>query len=137
TMIKPGVSFKEINDLSIRRITEGLVKYGLLEGEIDDLIEEEKHRRFYMHGLGHWLGIDTHDTGSVSREADLVPGCYFTVEPGIYIPDEEDIPSKYRGIGIRIEDDILVLENGCEVLTNGVVKEIEEIEAMVGTEKVS
>lgn len=134
-MIKPGISFKEINDLSIRRITEGLVKYGLLEGEIDDLIEEEKHRRFYMHGLGHWLGIDTHDTGSVSREADLIKGCYLTVEPGIYIPNEDDIPSKYRGIGIRIEDDVLVLENGCEVLTSGVVKEIEEIEAIVGTER--
>ncbi len=133
---KPGNSLWDMQELSIRRITEGLIKFGLLEGDIDELIEEKEYKKFYMHGLGHWLGNDTHDTGKVNKkDAPLEEGHYFTIEPGIYISDNEDIPKKYRGIAVRIEDDILITKTGHEVLTKDVVKEIADIEAIVGTEE--
>jgi Xaa-Pro aminopeptidase len=134
-MIKPGIVFWDINNYAIKEITKGLVELGLLSGDIDNLIEDKKYVRFYMHTLGHWVGLDVHDTGRIKRETEpMVPGSYVTVEPGIYIPDESDIPDEYRGIGVRIEDDVLVTKTGNTVLTDGVVKEIGDIEKIVGTE---
>ena len=132
-MVKPGITIQELHDTAVELITEGLVDLGLLEGAIDEIIEEKKYSRFFMHGLGHFLGMDVHDTSLLGRKYILQEGNYFTVEPGIYIPDEDDIPERYRGIGVRIEDDVLVTTDGCEVLSDGVAKSIEDIENLVGT----
>ncbi len=130
-MAKPGVKFWDIHKHAVKIITEELISMGLLEGNIDELIKDEKYKRFFMHGIGHWLGIDTHDTGSIPREDYILrEGNYFTVEPGIYIPPDDDIPEEYRGIGVRIEDDVLITDNGHLVLTSGVVKEIKDIEQL-------
>ncbi len=131
-MCRPGVKFSDIMDKSIRILTEGMVKLGLLQGDLDELIENKDYRRFFMHGLGHWLGIDTHDTSRISlKESVLEPGHVFTIEPGLYIPTDDDIEEKYRGIGVRIEDNILITEDGHENLTASLEKEIPDIEKLM------
>ena len=116
-------------------LTEGMVRLGLLKGNPEELIKEEKYKQFYMHGLGHMLGIDVHDVGRYyydKQSRALEPGVVMTVEPGIYIsPDTKDIPEKYLGIGVRIEDDVLCTSNGPRVLTSKVPKQPEEIEALM------
>jgi Xaa-Pro aminopeptidase len=116
-------------------MTTGLVKLGLLKGDIDSLIEDEKYKAFYMHRLGHWLGMDVHDVGDYKIEEQwrvLEEGMVLTVEPGLYVqPDCETVAAKWRGIGIRIEDDILVTKQGYEVLSADVPKTIEEIETLM------
>ena len=108
---------------------------GLLKGDVDELIAAEAYRRFYMHRVGHWLGMDVHDVGEYRVGGvwrALEPGMVMTVEPGIYIsPDDDSVPRKWRGIGIRIEDDVVVTKTGCQVLTGNVVKEPDEIEALM------
>jgi len=131
--IRPGVTFVEPHERAVRVLTEGLVRLGLLEGEIDKLIEENAFRKFYMHRTSHWLGMDVHDAGPY-KVADewrrLAPGMVITVEPGLYVSnDSEGVDPVYRGIGIRIEDDVLVTESGHEVLSARVPKTIAEIEA--------
>ncbi|HEY9761294.1 MAG TPA: aminopeptidase P N-terminal domain-containing protein [Trichocoleus sp.] len=137
--VQPGRPFNEFHDAATRVITEGLVELGLLTGDVDTLIEEKKHKAFFMHGTGHFLGLDVHDTG-ILRNPDktwkpFAPGNVVTVEPGIYItPDYEpvegqpQVEERWRGIGIRIEDDVLVTETGHEILTAGVPKSLAEIE---------
>ncbi len=133
--VKPGNAYSSIHDTALRVLVEGMVKLGILKGEIDKLIEEEKYKPYYMHRTGHWLGLDVHDVGVYQHGKDnpliLQPGQVLTVEPGIYIvpgakPAEEQpqVDQKWMGIGIRIEDDVLVTESGCEVLTAGVDKEV-------------
>jgi Xaa-Pro aminopeptidase len=137
-MVRPGLLWHEIHDCTVHVITEGLVDMGILEGPVEQAIEEKTFKKFFMHGTGHWLGIDVHDVGSYAREGDemsrpLEAGMVFTVEPGIYFhPEEEASPADYVGIGVRIEDDVLVTEDGCEVLSAGVPKEPEEIMEIVG-----
>ncbi|MCG6133359.1 MAG: aminopeptidase P N-terminal domain-containing protein [Nostoc sp. LLA-1] len=137
--VQPGNSFNAVHDTAVRVITEGLVALGILKGEIDKLIEEEKYKPYYMHRTSHWLGLDVHDVGVYQHGEDkpqiLQPGQVLTVEPGIYIvPDTklaEDQPAtdpRWVGIGIRIEDDVLVTPTGHEVLTAGVPKEVSEVE---------
>lgn len=130
--IRPGATFIEPHNHAVRVLTEGLVRLGLLEGDIDELIEEGAFKKFYMHRTSHWLGMDVHDAGpyKVADEwRQLAPGMVLTVEPGLYIAqDLEGIDSRYRGIGIRIEDDVLVTEAGHEVLSARVPKTIEEVE---------
>lgn len=128
-----GNSIKQANDEVLKIKVEGLVRLGILTGEVDNLIAEKAYTRFYMHSLGHWLGLDVHDVGSYGqdRTRELKPGMVVTVEPGLYIPNAEDIPEQYRGIGVRIEDDLLITEYGNKVLTAAVPKEIEEIEALM------
>jgi Xaa-Pro aminopeptidase len=133
--VRPGAAFIEPHDRAVRVLTEGLVRLGLLEGEIDKLIEENALKKFYMHRTSHWLGMDVHDAGPY-KVADewrrLGPGMVMTVEPGLYIAaDLEGVDPRYRGIGIRIEDDVLVTEHGNEVLSARVPKTIEDIEAMM------
>ena len=136
-MARPGVTMDELKKHSIEILTEGMVRLGLLKGEPEKLIEEEKYKQFYMHGLGHYLGLDVHDVGPYySRDTrqgrPLSPGVVITIEPGIYIaPDTENIPDKYLGIGIRIEDDVLITEDGRRVLTTAAPKQIEEIEQLM------
>ncbi len=134
-VIGPGRSWNESHDASLRVITAGLVDLGLLKGDVDELIATEAYRRFYMHRVGHWLGMDVHDVGEYRVGGvwrALEPGMVMTVEPGIYIsPDDDSVPRKWRGIGIRIEDDVIVTKTGCQVLTDKVVKDPDEIEALM------
>ena len=131
--VKPGRTLDEIHQRAVRSITEGLVDIGLLEGDRDTLIEEKEHEPFYMHRTSHWLGMDVHDVGHyflAGKHRTLEPGFVLTVEPGIYIAtDAESIDERWRGIGVRIEDDVVVTKAGSDVLTHGIPKEIEEVEA--------
>ena len=131
--VKPGVTLDEIHAGAVRTITEGLVDIGLLSGEVDALIEEKKYEAFYMHRTSHWLGMDVHDVGRYyvdGKQRPLEEGFVLTVEPGIYIAaDAEGVDDRWRGIGIRIEDDVAVTESGHAVLTEGIPKEIDEVEA--------
>ena len=133
--VSPGRRWNEPHDASVKVITEGLIGLGLLEGELDALIENGAYKRFYMHRVGHWLGMDVHDVGAYKVDGqwrELECGMAMTVEPGLYIPsDDESVDARWRGIGIRIEDDVVVTDGGCEVLTSGVPKEIAEIEALM------
>jgi Xaa-Pro aminopeptidase len=134
-VIRPGATFIEPHERARRVMTEGLQWLGLLEGEIDKLIEEDALKKFSIHRTSHWLGMDVHDAGPY-KVADewrrLAPGMVMTVEPGLYIAeDAEGIDSRYRGIGIRIEDDVLVTEDGNEVLSARVPKAIAEIESFM------
>ena len=134
-MTRPGVSMDELKNHSIEMLTEGMVRLGLLQGETKQLIEEEKYKQFYMHGLGHFLGIDVHDAGRYYTDGEsrrLESGMVITVEPGIYVAQNtENIPDKYRGIGVRIEDDVLVTADGNRVLSSKAPKQVEEIEQLM------
>lgn len=130
--VRPGAPVVEVHEAARRELVRGMVDLGLLEGEVDALIEEEKFKRFFMHNTSHWLGLDVHDPG-VYRERDgesvaLQPGMVLTVEPGLYIPEDDDVPEPLRGIGVRLEDDVLVTVDGHEVLTRGVPVDPDEIE---------
>ncbi|RMG09655.1 MAG: M24 family metallopeptidase [Cyanobacteria bacterium J055] len=137
--IKPGIPYNEHHDAAVRVIVEGLMELGLLVGDIEEIIKEEKYKPFYMHKTGHWLGLDVHDAGAYKHSEEewqiLQPGQVLTVEPGIYISPflkpvegQPEVDSQWHGIGVRIEDDVLVTETGCEILTAGVPKSVEEME---------
>ncbi len=132
-----GVPYGEVHDASVRVLTQGMIDLGLIEGDLEKCIEEETYKKYYMHRTGHWLGMDVHDVGAYFREGasrPMQPGMVTTVEPGIYIaPDDEEAPEALRGIGIRIEDDVLVTDGDPDVLSAGVPKTVAEIEALVGT----
>jgi Xaa-Pro aminopeptidase len=133
-MFKPGISIRVVNDEVVRIMITGMVELGILKGEVEQLIAEQAHRPFYMHGLGHWLGLDVHDVGhygTPDRDRTLEPGMVLTVEPGLYIAPNADVPEEYRGMGIRIEDDILITATGIENLTASVVKDADAIEALM------
>ena len=135
--LQPGVPWNRIHDLSVEVLTEGLIELGFLKGERDELIESGAYRAFYMHRIGHWLGMDVHDVGDYKIAGDwrpLEPGMVMTVEPGIYIsPQNEQVDEKWRGIGVRIEDDVLITATGSDVLSSGVPKSVAEIEALMGS----
>lgn len=131
----PGISNDELQRRTIRRLTASMVDLGLLQGEVDGLIEKEAYKRFYMHGVGHYLGLDVHDVGqywvSESQGLGMAPGMVVTIEPGIYIAeDDEQVPEAFRGIGVRIEDDVVITEGAPRILTSLVPKEIADIEAI-------
>lgn len=132
-LLVPDSSIKAANDKAVQILTEGLVRLGILTGNVDELIEQKAYRQFYMHGLGHWLGLDVHDVGDYGTERDrpLQIGMVLTVEPGIYIPKEADVPEQYKGIGIRIEDNLLITDYGNKNLTSGCPKEIADIEQLM------
>ncbi|MEJ2043341.1 MAG: Xaa-Pro aminopeptidase [Reinekea sp.] len=133
--VKPGAHWNEPHEIVVRVLTEGLVELGLMQGDIDELIEEEAYKEFFMHKTGHWLGMDVHDVGDYKIGGEwrvLEPGMVLTIEPGIYIsPDNDRVEERWRGIGVRIEDDVVVTRDGCEVLTKDVVKDIGAIEALM------
>jgi len=133
TLFRPGTSIQDVTGSVIRIMVNGLVKLGILKGDVEELIADNAHRAFFMHGLSHWLGLDVHDVGGYGpdRSRTLEPGMVLTVEPGLYIAPDADVPAEYRGIGIRIEDDIVITENGNENLTASVVKKADEIEALM------
>jgi Xaa-Pro aminopeptidase len=128
---RPGATLDEIHKLSVDIITRGLVTLGLLSGEVEKLIEAETYKRFFMHRTSHWLGMDVHDVGAYfehGKPRRLEAGMVLTVEPGIYIaPDDSTVPAEWRGIGVRIEDDVLVTMSEPEVLTDGIPKSVEEV----------
>ena len=131
--VRPGQTFENIQNDAITNITKGLRKLGLLSGSLQSLIKNEAYKDFYMHGIGHWLGMDVHDVGAYMSDAGkskkFVPGMVLTIEPGIYISKKnKKVQKSWRGIGVRIEDDVLVTKKGCEVLTGKLSKEINEIE---------
>ncbi|HUH01593.1 MAG TPA: Xaa-Pro aminopeptidase [Kofleriaceae bacterium] len=132
-MTRPGVTIDEIHERTVEILTEGMVTLGLLEGPAADRIADESYKRFYMHRTSHWLGMDVHDVGRYNegdRARPLDPGMVITIEPGLYIGrDAENVPDELRGIGIRIEDDILVTADGCENLTSATPKTVTEVEA--------
>ncbi len=133
--VRPGNHWNSPHEAAVRVLTEGLVELGLLTGNVDDLIESEGYRRFYMHRTGHWLGMDVHDVGDYKIDGQwrlLEPGMVLTVEPGLYIaPDAEGVDQRWRGIGIRIEDDVAVTKSGHEVLSASAPKQIADIEAVM------
>lgn len=130
--IKPGVPYDEMHQTSIRTLTEGLVELGLLQGDVEELIATEAYKAFFMHGTGHWLGMDVHDVGDYKIDNEwrnFEPGMVVTVEPGLYISAEHsEVDAKWHNIGIRIEDDVLVTAMSNEVLTAGLPRTVEEIE---------
>ncbi|MFW1951140.1 Xaa-Pro aminopeptidase [Acinetobacter beijerinckii] len=130
-----GNHYKYPHEVAVKILTQGLVDLGLLSGDVNELIESEAFRQFFMHGTGHWLGMDVHDVGAYKTGEDwraYEAGMVVTIEPGLYVaPDDETVDAKWRGIGIRIEDDIVVTENGPLVLTKNVVKTVEEIESLM------
>ncbi len=134
--IKPGNHWNQAHEATVQVITCGLVELGLLQGEVDELIANEAYKAFYMHRAGHWLGMDVHDVGEYKVGGEwrvLEVGMALTVEPGIYVsPDNQSVAKKWRGIGVRIEDDVVVTKQGCEILTSGVPKLVTDIEALMG-----
>jgi Xaa-Pro aminopeptidase len=129
---KPGATLEEIHAESVRVIAEGLVRLGLIEGPVETAISEERYKRYYMHRTSHYLGMDVHDVGryylgGIARPLD--PGVVLTVEPGIYVPKgDTTAPEAYRGIGVRIEDDVLVTDDGCRVLSDAIPKRTRDVE---------
>jgi Xaa-Pro aminopeptidase len=134
-MVRPGSRPQDINKRATEVLTEGMVRLGLLKGDVETLIKEEKYKQFYMHTVGHFLGLDVHDVGRYhikDESRQLEPGMVMTVEPGLYIAaDTKDIPEKYLGIGVRIEDDVLVTEDSNHILSSRAPKQVEEIEELM------
>jgi len=131
---RPGRPFKGIHDTAVRVLTEGMVELGLLEGDVDALVQDESYKRYYMHGTSHWLGLDVHDAGRYwigPSSRTLEPDMVLTVEPGLYIPaDDTRAPEAMRGVGIRIEDDVRVTEGPPEVLTAACPTAPEDVESV-------
>lgn len=134
--VRPGSLWMKPHDAAVKTLTKGLVKLGLLEGKVSKLIKDEAYKKFYMHRTGHWLGMDVHDVGQYRVDGEwreLEPGMTLTVEPGLYIaPDCTEVDPKWRGIGVRIEDDALVTKEGCDILTAALPKSVADIEAFMG-----
>jgi Xaa-Pro aminopeptidase len=133
---RPGATLSAIHDAAVRKIVEGLVDLDLLSGNVEDLIASEAHRPFYMHNTSHWLGLDVHDVGLYRLDGEaraLRRGMVFTVEPGIYVAaDDETVDPRFRGIGVRIEDDVTITADGYENLTAAIPKAPDELAALVG-----
>jgi len=132
---RPGATLPEIHDASVRALVDGLLSLGLLQGDPAELIAREAYRAYYMHSTSHWLGLDVHDVGSYRVDGEprrLEPGQVFTVEPGLYVAkDDEKADPRFRGIGIRIEDDVVITESGHENLTAAIPKAPDELEALI------
>lgn len=132
--VRPGNSIDAIHEQAVEGLTRGMVELGLLSGSVAELIEKGAYKRFYMHRTSHWLGMDVHDVGIYApdgKSRPLVAGMVLTVEPGLYVAaDASDVAAEYRGIGIRIEDDVLVTPDGHEVLTRSIPKEVPDLEAL-------
>ena len=133
--VQPGATLANIHQGVVHDLTAGLIELGLLEGDVQARIDDESYRRFYLHSTSHWLGLDVHDVGTYRLDEQtprpLAPGMVLTVEPGLYIPSDDDIPDAYHGIGIRIEDNVVVTKDGHAVLTADVPKQVADIEALM------
>jgi Xaa-Pro aminopeptidase len=129
---KPGVSFLDPHNAALKVLAQGMLDFKLLNGSLDEVIEKESYKRFYMHRTSHWLGLDVHDAGEYKNGdawTNLEPGMVLTIEPGCYVRPAEDVPEAFWNIGVRIEDDALVTANGCEIITVAAPKSVADIEA--------
>lgn len=135
--VKPGIFFKDLHKMAEDKLTDLMFELGLLSGKKEDVMKANEHRRYYPHGVGHWLGMDVHDAGLYFNKGEPCPieaGMCFTIEPGLYIPaDDKNAPVELRGIGVRIEDNIVVTRTGCDILTSSVPKEVNEIESLMAS----
>ena len=132
--LRPGATFKQVGDAAIAVLTQGLIDLGLLSGSLATNLEHQHYRQFYMHGIGHWLGMDVHDVGHYKidgHERPLQPGMVLTIEPGLYVASDADVDEQWQGIGIRIEDNVLITASGYDNLTADAPKQIEHIEALM------
>ena len=134
-MIKPNIKRSSLQNEAISLLTQGMMRLGILQGSYKKLIKKEKYKKYYPHGIGHWMGIDVHDQApykdSKGKEISLHEGMVLTIEPGLYIDkNDKNVPKKYRGIGIRIEDDILVTKDGYKNLSKNIVKSVRDIEKL-------
>jgi Xaa-Pro aminopeptidase len=132
--IRPGTTWDRPHDMATRVLAQGMIDLGLCKGPLEVLIESGDYKRFYMHRTGHWLGRDVHDCGDYKKDGEwrpLRPGMVLTVEPGFYIREADDIPQEFWNIGVRIEDDALVTETGCEIITTGAPKTTADIESLM------
>jgi Xaa-Pro aminopeptidase len=132
--VRAGAGWNEPHDAAVRVLAQGMIDLKLLAGSLDEVLEKEAYKRFYMHRTGHWLGLDVHDAGEYKRAGawrTLEPGMTLTVEPGLYLRADDDVPPSLRNIGVRIEDDVAVTAGECEVLTAAAPKSIDEIEALI------
>jgi Xaa-Pro aminopeptidase len=132
--VRPGRRWNEPHDAAVRILSQGMLDLGLLAGSLDEVLEKERYKRFYMHRTGHWLGLDVHDAGDYKRSGEwrtFVPGMALTVEPGLYIRAAADVPPALCDIGVRIEDDVRVTEGTCEVLTAEAPKAVADLEALM------
>ena len=131
---RPDVAYEAGHVAAVEVLTEGLLALGLLQGTLGEAIKREDYKRFYRHKTGHWLGLDVHDVGEYRLDGEsrlLEPGMVFTIEPGLYIPAAPDLPAKWHGIGVRIEDDVLVTADGHRVLTGALERSADEVEALM------
>ncbi len=134
TMVGPGITLPEAMQCSVEVITQGLVALGVLKGSVAENLASKAWQQFYMHGIGHYLGLDVHDVGEYKIKGEdrpFKPGMVLTIEPGIYISDDADVPSQYKGIGIRIEDNVVITATGADVITSDVPKTVEQIEQLM------
>lgn len=133
--VRPGISWIALHDIAVEVLTDGLLRLGLLKGTLKQNLQDHAYRRFYMHKTGHWLGLDVHDVGDYRIDGEyrlLEPDMAFTIEPGLYIaPDAAGVAAKWRGIGIRIEDDVIVTRQGVKTLTDDVPRDPDDIEALI------
>jgi len=132
--VKPGNHWNEPHDAAVEVISQGLIDLGLITGTLEDVLKDHLYAEFFMHKTGHWLGLDVHDCGDYRVDGlwvEIEPNMVLTIEPGIYINEEANVPNKYKGIGIRIEDDVLVTKKGNKILSNKVPRTIDEIEALM------
>ena len=135
-LARPGANITQIHDYCVRALTAGMIELGLLAGSVDERIADGAYKKFFMHGTSHWLGLDVHDAGAYTIKGEprpLARGMVITVEPGLYIAsDAADVPDEYRGIGVRIEDDVAITDGAPDVLTAACPKRVAEIEAICG-----
>jgi Xaa-Pro aminopeptidase len=132
--VRPGATLDAIHSITLRALVEGLVELGLLAGDVGELVSQEAYKPYYMHRTSHWLGLDVHDVGTYTKDGKprtLEPGMVFTVEPGLYVSRDDASAASFQGIGVRIEDDVVVTEEGCEILTEAIPKAPDEVEAWV------
>jgi Xaa-Pro aminopeptidase len=132
--VQPGAPWDAPHRAAVNVLAQGLLDLKLLAGGLAEVVETEAYKRFYMHRTGHWLGLDVHDAGDYKLNGEwraLAPGMVLTVEPGLYIRADDDIPERLRNIGVRIEDDVLVTDAGCEVLTAEAPKAAADVEALM------
>jgi Xaa-Pro aminopeptidase len=136
-MVRPGLPFNQLQEKTIEGLVDVMLDEGLVKGNKKEIIEKGDFRAYYPHGVSHWLGMDVHDAGMTELNGEprrLEPGMAFTIEPGLYIPaGDQKAPAELRGIGIRIEDNILVTAEGCENMTAAAIKEVDELEGTIGT----
>jgi Xaa-Pro aminopeptidase len=132
--VRPGSRWIAPHEAAVEVLAQGFIDLGLLSGTLQEVLETETYKQFYMHRTGHWLGLDVHDAGDYKRDGEwreLVPGMVLTVEPGCYIRPAPEVPQHFAGIGIRIEDDALVTADGCEIISAAAPKSVSEIEALM------